>query len=192
MTRRVKRPGPRRWPWLVAGAILVALIIADQNGLLLVPKIDDLAAYDGIHAKVIRVIDGDTIEIDRPDALSDRPVTRIRLWGLDCPETATPDRPAEPFAKEATELARSLVADQTVTLRLESHRTRGTFGRVLAHVQLQDGSSFNEAILSAGLAVTDERWPHSLLGRYAQLQRAAKRQSLGIWSHQDDSPTSNN
>ncbi len=192
MTRRVKRPGPQRWPWLVAGVVLIALIIADRSGWLLVPKIDDMTAYHGASAEVLRVIDGDTIEIELSDALHDRPVTRIRFWGLDCPETAKPDRPADPFAHEATELTRSLAADQTITLYLESHRTRGVFGRVLAHVELPDGTSLNEALLSAGLAVADERWSHSRLGRYAQLERAAKRQSLGIWSHQDDRPTSNN
>ena len=96
MTRRVKRPGPRRWPWLVAGVVLIALIIADRSGWLLVPKIDDMTAYHGASAAVLRVIDGDTIEIDHPDALHDRPVTQIRFWGLDCPETAKPDRPAGP------------------------------------------------------------------------------------------------
>ena len=182
MTRRTKRPGPRRWPWLVAGAVLIALIIADRSGWLLVPKIDDMTAYHGASAEVLRVLDGDTIEIELADALYDRPVTRIRFWGLDCPETAKPDRPADPYANEATELTRLLAADRSVTLYLESHRTRGVFGRVLAHVELPDGSSLNEALLSAGLAVADERWSHSRLGRYAQLERAARRQGLGIWS----------
>jgi micrococcal nuclease len=185
VTRRAKRPGPQRWPWLVAGVVLIALIIADRSGWLLVPKIDDMTAYHGASAEVLRVIDGDTIEIELPDALHDRPVTRIRFWGLDCPETAMPDRPADLYANEAIELTRSLAADRTVTLYLESHRTRGVFGRVLAHVQLPDGSSLNEALLSAGLAVTDERWSHSRLGRYAQLERAARRQGLGMWSQDE-------
>lgn len=192
MIRRVKRPGPRRWPWLVVGVVLIALIIADRSGWLLVPKIDDMTAYHGASAEVLRVIDGDTIEIELPDARHDRPVTRIRFWGVDCPETAKSDRSAEPYANEAAELTRSLAADQTVTLSLESHRTRGLFGRVLAHVELPDGTSLNEALLSAGLAVADDRWSHSRLGRYAQLERAAKRQRLGIWSPQDTSATSNN
>ena len=192
MTRRAKRPGPRRWPWLVVGGVLIGLIIADRSGWLLVPKIDDMTAYHGASAEVLRVIDGDTIEIELSDAMHDRPVTRIRFWGLDCPETAKPDRPADPYANEATELTRMLTADRTVTLYLESHRTRGVFGRVLAHVELPDGTSLNEALLSAGLAVADERWSHSRLGRYAQLERAAKRAGLGIWSHQGDSPTQDN
>ena len=176
----------------MAGTVLVLLIIADRSGWLLVPKIDDMTAYHGLRAEVVRVIDGDTLEIKHPDALHNSPVTRIRLWGLDCPETAKPDHPADPYADKATDRTQSLAADRIVMLSLESHRTRGTFGRVLAHIELPDGTSLNEALLSAGLAVADERWSHSLLGRYAQLERAAKRQSLGIWSQEDDSTTSDN
>ena len=69
-----------------------------------------------------------------------------------------------------------------MTLTLEPHRTRGSFGRLLAHAQLPDGSSLNEALLAAGLARADDRWPHSLVGRYAQLERIARREGLGIWS----------
>ena len=76
---------------------------------------------------------------------------------------------------------RTLADGREVVLYLESHRPRGTFGRILAHVELPDGSSLNEALLAAGLARVDERWPHALLGRYAQLERGARREGVGIW-----------
>ncbi len=176
------RRDPRRWPWFIVVAALIALIVADRNGWLLVRHADDMATYHGARAQVVRVIDGDTIEIDIPDPREDRPVTRLRLWGVDCPELAKADQPAEPFADEAAALTRSLADGQVILLRLESHRTRGEYGRLLAHVDLPDGSSLNEALLSGGYAEADDRWPHSLLGRYAQLQRTACRQSVGLWS----------
>ncbi|MCH8822091.1 MAG: thermonuclease family protein [Planctomycetes bacterium] len=189
MTRKIKRPARQRWVWLICAIVLALLIVADHNGWLLVKNTDDMSAYHGRSTLVTRVIDGDTIEIDLEDALNNRPTTRIRLWGIDCPETAKPDQAGEPFAVEATGFTRSLVSGSRVTLLLESHRTRGTFGRVLAHVQLPDHSNLNEALLSAGLAAIDERWSHSLLGRYAQLQQAAKRSELGIWASKTN-PTS--
>ncbi len=172
----------RRWPWIVGAAAVAALIVADHNGLLLVPRSDDLATYHGVRARVLRVLDGDTIEIDIRDVVARRPFTRVRLWGVDCPEIATPEHPAEPWAEEAQRLARSVIAEGPVTLRLEPHRTRGTFGRVLAHVQPAEGPSLAEALLESGFADTDERWPHALLGRYAQLQNAARRAGVGVWS----------
>ncbi len=173
---------PRRWTWLIVVLVLIALIVADHSGWLLVRHADDLATYHGVRAQVVRVIDGDTIEIDMPDPREDRPVTRLRLWGVDCPDLAKPGQPAEPFADEAAATTRSLVDGQVISLRLESHRTRGEYGRLLAHVELPDGSSLNEALLAGGYAEVDDRWPHSSLGRYAQLQRTARRQSVGLWS----------
>ena len=117
---------------------------------------------------------------------SSSPITRIatqvRLWGVDSPEVAGRDRPAEPFADEARTFTRARTAGGLVTLTLEPHRTRGAFGRLLAHVELPDGTSLNEALLAAGLARADDRWPHALLGRYAQLERAARREGAGIWA----------
>ncbi len=166
----------------MAVAVLAVLIIADRSGRLLVKRGDDVATYHRNQARVVRVIDGDTLEIDLPDALHDRPVTRVRLWGIDCPETATPDRPGEPGADEAAALARRLADGVIVTLRLEPHRPRDTFGRVLAHVELADGTSLNEALLAAGYARAADRWPHSLLGRYSHLEATARREGAGIWS----------
>ncbi len=81
---------------------------------------------------------------------------------------------------------RALTAGGTVSLTLETHRTRGPLGRVLAHVRLVGGASLNERILAEGLARTDERWPHARLTRYGQIQRAARRRGVGLWGR---SPT---
>ncbi len=171
----------RRW-WVI-GILLVTtvLVIADRSGWLLIRRPDDLSTYHGVRAKVTRIIDGDTIEVDIRDHLHDRHVTQIRLWGIVCPEPAGPGRPGEPLAAEATALARTLAGGRRVTLTLEPRRPRGTDGRVLAHVQLPDSSSLNEALLAAGLARTDPRWTHSQLKQYAEIERAARRGHLGIW-----------
>ncbi len=167
---------------VAALAALSVLIVADRQGWLLVRRPDDLANYQGLRARVVSVVDGDTLEIDVRDALNERPTTQVRLWGLDCPEPARFERPAEPGAEEARAFAQALALDQVVTLSLESHRPRGTLGRILAHVELPDGSSLNEELLAAGVARIDDRWPHSRLTRYAQAERAARRQEIGLWA----------
>jgi len=151
----------RRLVWVGGIAALAALLIADRAGWLLVRRIDDMAAYHGMQTRITAVLDGDTIEVALPDALHERPATRVRLWGIDCPEPARARQEAEPWAEEAAALCRSLTDRATMTLWLEPQRTRGVFGRVLAHVQLPDGSSLNEALLAAGLARTppgDRAW----------------------------------
>ncbi len=161
--------------------LLAMLSRLDRAGRLLVPRVDDLRVYDGISTRVIRVIDGDTFDVDLPDALNDRSFTRVRLWGLDCPEIETRDHPGEPWADEATAFARNLLDGAQVTLHLESHRERGTYGRVLAHVQIPDRGSLNLLLLEAGLAVADDRWPHRHLERYAAAERNARREEQGLW-----------
>ncbi len=160
----------------------MALIIADQCGWLLVRHTDDMQSYHGRQIRVLRVIDGDTLEIDQPDHVQDHASTRVRLCGINCPEAAGPDREAQPWAQQAVEFTRSQVRGQGITLTLESHTTRDKFGRLLAHIELEDGRSLNENLLDAGLAWIDDRWPHSRLSRYAQVERSARQRAVGLWS----------
>jgi micrococcal nuclease len=179
-----KRRFGRPYFSIIALAVLTALIFADQRGWLLVRQTDDLEAYHGRSASVTRVIDGDTIEINLADELNGRTVTRVRLWGINCPEVARPvaGRPAEALSAEAIALVKGLIANKPVTLWLESHQPRDTFSAILAHVELTDGTRLNEALLEAGLAKVDDRWPHAQLVRYAQIEQASKRRGVGMWS----------
>ena len=162
--------------------LVIALIIADRQGWLIAPAVDDLNAYDGAAVLVERVIDGDTLVVMLPDALHGELTTTIRLWGIDCPETARFGSPDEPWAREALILARDLADGRIVRLTLEPHRPRDSFDRVLAHVQCADGRGLAEALLDAGLARADPRWRHRLAGRYEQLEVAARRRGEGLWS----------
>jgi len=172
---------PRRRPWIVAIVLLSALAVADHCGWLLVRGPDDMSAYHGMRARVNRVIDGVTLEVSIPDRMYDRPVTRVRLWGIDSPRPAGPERRAEPMAGVALELAAKLTHGRMVELRLETQRTRGPMGDVLAHVRLPGGASLNERILAEGLARADERWPHAMLTQYAEIERSARRSGRGRW-----------
>lgn len=166
---------------LVAVALLAGLIVADRSGWLLYAG-DEVGEYDGRTFRVVRVIDGDTLDVAVPDGAS--PTTRIRLWGIDTPERARPNEglAAQPFAEEATEMARRLAEGRDVLLMLEPHRVRGEYGRVLAYVTLPDGSMLNELLLLAGMARADNRWAHRHARRFELLQLQAQRQRLGVWS----------
>lgn len=182
-------PRSRRLRWigrLRAGIVIAALALlsaADRAGWLLASRPDgDL--YHLISARVVRVIDGDTIEVRLADHIMRTDTTRVRLIGIDCPEIAHPTYsalPADPFADEATALMRDLVEDRVVTLRLEPQRTRDRYDRLLAHVDLEDGTSVAEQLLSEGLARQDDRWNHSMLMRYRQLELSARRAGRGMW-----------
>lgn len=187
MSRRApvaKRRLRRRWPWVTALFILAALVALDRSGLLLAPAPDDLAHYDGRSVRVVRVISPHTLDIELPDLTQERSTTRVRLWGINAPLPATAGREAEPGADRAMALAESLALDRPVQLELDSARPRDALGRVLAHVRLPTGETLNEALLEAGWARVDERWPHARLTQYAQAERRGRQDRRGIWAEE--------
>ena len=130
-------------------------------------------------AVVLKVVDGDTIDIDIPDGKYDR--TRIRLWGVDTPETKNPKTGVMYFGPEAADFTTKLVLGKPVIVYLEEHRTRGYYGRLLAYVQLPDGRFLNEVLLSEGFAYADLRFRHSFYHKYKQLEAVARSQKKGLW-----------
>ncbi len=172
---------------LIAG-VLVALVIADRNGLLLADT-RDWQRFHGQRVRVSHVVDGDTIDVMPLEWVGlagsgDAQATRIRLWGIDTPETAKPTlrEPGEPFAQEATAFTQRLAQGAEVTLTLETQRVRDRFGRLLAYVTLPDGTVLNERLLQAGLATADGRWDHAQRIRYALVEQVARRSRVGLWS----------
>ena len=148
------------------------------------PKSEEQAAYDfeKYHKKtftVISVVDGDTIDIDIPDGDDDH--TRIRLWGIDTPETKHPKVGVVYFGPEAADFTTKLALGKQVTVYLEEHRTRGYYGRLLAYVQLPDGGFLNVVLLTEGFAYADLRFRHSFYHKYPKLEASARSQKKGLW-----------
>ncbi|MEM6552016.1 MAG: thermonuclease family protein [Planctomycetota bacterium] len=205
--RQLRRRTRRNRALALAITLLVILVLArlDHLGLLLAPE-DDLDRYHGQTFTVLRVVDGDTLIIDAPDATQSptRPETRVRLWGIDAPETAKPqrNRPAERGADAATRYLEQLALNQPVTLYLEAHRPRGRFGRLLAHAALTPSKptdtvrgsppddfpqrSLSHQLVAAGLVRADNTWPHRFAEQLQAAEDGARNQRLGLWSREPD------
>lgn len=140
----------------------------------------DIRKYHGRAFMVVKVVDGDTIDINVPDA--DYAHTRIRLWGIDTPETEKSPDGEMYYGKEASEFTRQLILEKAVTVYLdEGNRTRGKYGRLLAYVQLSDGRYLNELLLTQGCAYADLRFKHSFYNKYKQLEASARSLNKGLW-----------
>ena len=145
------------------------------------------AAYDGqrYHGQtftVVDVIDGDTLDIDVSDGRHER--TRIRLLGIDAPETNGKQPIPMYFGTQATEHASELALRRPVVVYLDApNPTRGKYGRLLAYVQLPDGRFLNEVLLSEGFAYADRRFRHSFFNKYRQLEAAARSRQKGLWQN---------
>ncbi|MDQ0425555.1 MULTISPECIES: thermonuclease family protein [Cellulomonas] len=129
--------------------------------------------------RVVRVVDGDTLIVAKPDR-----ETRVRLIGIDTPESVAPDRPVECFGPEASARTTELLAGQTVTLRGDPTQDGvDQYGRELDYVWLPDGRLLNHVLVAEGYAVE-----HTYAAPYAYQQhlRAAQQQAqdagAGLWS----------
>jgi len=143
-------------------------------------KAYDFEKYHGKTSTVVKIVDGDTIDIDVPDGNDKH--TRIRLWGIDTPETKKPATPVMYFGPEAAEFTRELTLRKQVIVYLDKgNRTRGYCGRLLAYVQLPDKRFLNEVLVAEGFAYADLRFHHSLYYKYQKLQASAHRQKKGLW-----------
>ena len=143
-------------------------------------QVGDFAKYHTNIFTVVNVVDGDTLDIDVRDG--ENKVTRIRLWGIDTPETKNPKAGVMYFGPESAEFAKELALGKQVTVYLdEGNDTRGYYGRVLAYVQLPDRTFLNEVLLSEGFAYADSRFRHSFYHKYQQLEAVAKSRGKGLW-----------
>lgn len=127
-------------------------------------------------ATVEWVTDGDTIRVD-----GNRPV---RLIGLNAPEAAREERPAEVFADEATSELRRLLASRENRVQLRyGVETRDQYGRSLAHVFLPDGISVAAHLLRLGLATSLVVPPNTWnLDCYLRAEREARQARRGVWA----------
>jgi micrococcal nuclease len=130
------------------------------------------------HATVVSVIDGDTI-VARVAGRDER----IRLIGIDTPETVAPGRPVECFGPEATARARELLAPGAVVLLERDVEARDRYDRLLAYVTTADGTSVNRVLVAEGYAEASAFPPNTALdAELAGLESEARRAGEGLWS----------
>jgi len=145
-------------------------------------KASDVEMYHGKTFAVVNVIDGDTFDIDIPDGRYEH--TRIRLLGIDTPETYSEQSSVIYFGQEAAEFTKKSALGKSVTVYLDApNPTRGKYGRLLAYVKLPDGGFLNEVLLTEGYAYADSRFSHSFYNKYRQLQATARSGKKGLWQN---------
>lgn len=131
------------------------------------------AIPEGTYA-VRRVVDGDTLlMVDG---------TRLRLIGINCPESVKPDSPVEPFGPEASQFTKDFIGRNKVRLQFDKER-EDKYGRKLAYVFVGD-EMLNEELLRAGLARYEHyfRYSETMKRRFRKARDEARDAKRGIWS----------
>lgn len=104
--------------------------------------------------KVNNVVDGDTIDVDIDLGFDISFSSRVRLAGIDTPESRTKDVAEKKLGLEAKEYVKSKIKDaKEVVIKTEKMDSSEKYGRILGWVFL-DGSkiSINEQMIADGYA----------------------------------------
>lgn len=159
------------------GAFFFALIIVlAQSGVAPAWAACAVAQYDKT-VQVAQVLDGDTIRLQDG--------RKVRLMGVNTPERAHENRPAQPLAQEATEFLSALLAGQSVQLKFGPQR-HDRHGRLLAHVFNYRGENVAEQLLRSGLGFAIVVPPNSELANcYFAAESKARQYKKGVWSRSE-------
>lgn len=162
----------RRWRRLVGLmavlAVAGALAVDRQAG-------DRPSPAAGEDVAVVRIVDGDTLVVTGG--------VRVRLIGIDTPESVDPRRPVECFGKEASAALGRLVPPGTpVRLAYDVERT-DRYGRTLAYLyRRSDGLLVNAALVEQGYAQPATYPPNvAHAEEFAALARSARGAGTGLW-----------
>jgi micrococcal nuclease len=121
-----------------------------------------------------RVVDGDTLLLTNG--------ARVRLIGVDTPETKKPDHPVEPWGPEATQFSQVFLAGGRLRLTFDRERV-DRYGRFLAYAWVGE-RLLNEELIRAGLgrAVLTYPYSSSMKTRFRRAEEEARAKRRGIWS----------
>lgn len=168
-----------RIPRWVRRTLVIVALIALGLALSRLARVEGLQ-WPIVTTKVLHVEDGDTFEVRIAGKTE-----RIRMVGIDTPETVDPRKPIQCYGPEASDHTKQVLADQMVTLTSDTvSGDRDIYGRLLRYVTLADGSDYGQALLSEGYAreydYKGQRYSKRSVYRAAQTEaKAAKR---GLWS----------
>ena len=132
--------------------------------------------------QVQKVVDGDTIEIFRYGKTE-----KVRLIGVDTPETMDPRKPVQCFGKEASDNTKHLLEGQKVRIETDPLvGERDKYNRLLAYVWLGRDKLINLDIINNGYAheYTYRSQSYKYQSDLKSAEKIAKENNLGFWSPQ--------
>ncbi|EMV7411133.1 thermonuclease family protein [Enterobacter soli] len=133
------------------------------------PHVSSATLFEG---RVVRVLDGDTIEV-----LHEQNPVRVRLLNIDAPEKK------QPFGSWSTNQLKALLVGQSVTV---SYTEKDRYGRVLGRVMTANGTEANRQQVLKGAAWVYDRYNTD--NSLPALQREAQTEKRGLWADNQPVP----
>lgn len=191
MSRHRRRPPRPIGPATVLGVTVLGIVTAlavrtvrnPENPPTLAPLPNGTEAVRG---RIESVTDGDTVVVDFGSAGTER----VRLLGIDTPETVKPGSPVECWGPEASARAEELLPPGTAILAQRDEEARDRYGRLLLYLwRAEDGLFINRLLLEEGHAVTLAIAPNNTYrSTFSATQATARAAERGLWGHCDEPP----
>lgn len=127
---------------------------------------------------VSKVIDGDTVKI-----LVGGEEVKVRLIGIDTPETVHPNKDVEWFGKEAAKKLKEMVEGKIVCLKMDRDKTQDIdkYGRLLRYLWL-DNLFVNAELVKQGYAFAYTNYPFQYLEEFRKYARDARENNRGLYN----------
>ena len=127
-----------------------------------------------IKYKVIRVIDGDTVELKNGE--------RLRYNDIDTPETVHPSKPVECYGPQASAKNKDLVEGEIILVEL-GNPEKDRYGRLLGYVYVDDLFVNAELVRGGYAEVNSYGNPGSKFNELIQIENKAKSKLTGLWAN---------
>ena len=158
---------------IAAGAVLVAGLVTyiPQEHTVQLPPQPGFYNVSYVH-------DGDTISVQM-----DGREEKVRMIGVDTPETVKPNSPVECYGVKASNHLKELLSGKSV--RLESdpiNQNRDRYDRLLRYVYTEDGTLVNKQIIEQGYGFAYLSFPFTKAEEFRQAQVTARQNNVSVWS----------
>ncbi len=160
--------------------ILFALVYQAMGWTFLnTPEKGGVVNTTGAYYEVTKVIDGDTFHLNM-----DGTDEKVRLIGINTPETVDPREEVQCFGKEASNLMKDIAQGKLVRLEYDdSQNLRDAYGRLLAYAYLEDGQMLNRKMIAEGYAYEyTYLTPYKYQSEFRDLQNLARTSGRGLWN----------
>lgn len=127
---------------------------------------------------VREVYDGDTIGVDMAGKIE-----RVRMIGVDTPETHKPNTPVQCYGPEASAFTKTGLTGAVVRLEADfTNDNRDRYNRLLRYVYTSDGTLWNERLIEEGYGFAYTSFPFIKKIQFLSSQFEAARQKKGLWA----------
>ncbi len=175
------------WIVLVTGCLVAGILFLVDGKT--IPEVKEIAAEKPATQnnetlptdtfRIAKTIDGDTIDVE-----VNGKTQRVRLMGVDTPETKDPRKPVQCFGKEASAFTKRMLENTIVQLEIDpTQDAMDMYGRWLRYVVLPDGTNFNEQLIAQGYAreYTFES-AYKYQAEFKAAEQTARTERRGLWA----------